>query len=260
MITEIKIDRKKASLPLPKDIVLKREASEEPDLSTGVREALSSKLLFDTLRLGSKLTLLCGGNGSGKTTLIRSICGNRDCMDFSSNVLVYEYRNSENNYLNSTVQHELRSFDRTEIAKYADYRDKHDKMEGMSEGEASTCSSSDAVMLIEEVNEQNHKQGLVLLDELDSGLSIDKIRLLCIKLRCAMRRGCNAQVIMSFNSYEVYKCMSDFGKAEKHSEWLRIISMYDGSDVTFKSYDEYCDWIQANQNLYCKGRGKLKED
>ena len=259
MIKEIAIDRKKASIQLPKDIQAKRKASEEADLSLDVRKALAEKVMIDKLMLGEKLTLLCGGNGSGKTTVIRSLSGNRDCTDIPKSLCVYEYRNSEDNYLNSTTEHSLRGFDEQSIKMYAEYRNTHDMMHGMSEGEASVCSSEDAVSLIKEVNELRHQEGLVLLDELDSGLSIDKIRDLCSRMKKAMLTGMTCQVIMSFNSYEMYKCFKGF-KSKSGEMLAKTISMYDGSEVCFSSYEEYCDWICENQSKYCKGRGKIMKE
>ena len=127
------------------------------------------------------------------------------------------------------------------------------------EDEASVCSSEDVVSLIKEVNEPRHQEGLALLDELDSGLSIDKIRDLCSRMKKAMLTGMTCQVIMSFNSYEMYKCFKGF-KSESGEILAKTISMYDGSEVCFSNYEEYCDWICKNQSKYCKGRGKIMKE
>jgi hypothetical protein len=87
---------------------------------------------------------------------------------------------------------------------------------------------------------------------------IDKCDAFCDSVKKSLSENAKVQVVIAFNSYEFYDRMRDFVGPE--GKWLKVVSMYDGSEVSFASYGEYAEWIRANQLKFCSNRGKSRDD
>jgi predicted ATPase len=225
-----------------------------PEARDETRKALGKYVLPDSIPFGEKITLLCGGNGVGKTTFINSFVGHRDCFKIIGDGTKFDcycYRNSRDNFLLHDNARDGDDFDMLSFAMTMNA-----KAYGMSEGEASVFSSLSVVMdgLLKEID----KPSLIFLDEVDSGLSIDKCDAFCDSVKKSLSENAKVQVVIAFNSYEFYDRMRDFVGPE--GKWLKVVSMYDGSEVSFASYGEYAEWIRANQLKFCSNRGKSRDD
>lgn len=97
-------------------------------------------------------------------------------------------------------------------------------------------------------NQGNVERDIVfLIDEMDSGLSIENIDWVASELKTLYRLLPKSQFIVFFNNYESYAKLSRYKDAI-------TLSMYDGKPVSFRSYDEYADFIRSNQKKFCRKR------
>lgn len=88
------------------------------------------------------------------------------------------------------------------------------------------------------------KEYLILIDEFDSGLSVDNIGMLMKRLRYNMARRHDIQVIFSFNNPYVLKFFPD------------VISMYDGKLHHLTDVDAMLSEMKANEKMFNKARRK----
>lgn len=85
---------------------------------------------------------------------------------------------------------------------------------------------------------------IVLLDELDSGLSLDNLDYLLKKLRLAVQKRDDLQIFLSFNQPYVLKYFPD------------VLSMYDGQWHRIADETEMIHEIQKNKKMLDKKRKK----
>ena len=84
---------------------------------------------------------------------------------------------------------------------------------------------------------------IILLDEIDSGLSIDNVDFFMRKIRNLAKRG-NIQTIFSFNNPRILKFFPN------------VLSMYDGKVLTLHSEDDMAEEIRRNRKTFDKIRKK----
>lgn len=84
---------------------------------------------------------------------------------------------------------------------------------------------------------------IILLDEIDSGLSIDNVDFFMRKIRNLAKKG-NVQILFSFNNPRILKYFPT------------VLSMYDGKVITLHSEDEMADEIRRNKKTFDKIRKK----
>lgn len=153
---------------------------------------------------------------------------------------LYSYRNSEDNFRNRKVRSVNESFD----PAYLVYRM---NAQSVSEGQSIVYSAFD---LLDGLKPGKKMFGdtdsalLVLLDELDSGMSIDNIDIAMRKLKKAVTAREKIQVFLSFNSPRVLK------------HFPYVISMYDGKVKEMHTDDDMMAEIQVNSKLFDKARKK----
>lgn len=198
--------------------------------------SINKRLLFDTINL-NKLTLLCGANGSGKTTFIKCFLENKiSSMDKTENIkhLIYNYSNSKNNYrfvgdVNSSFRYKD-CFEPYNVLK---------KMNSglLSEGQAMIYSIKDFLYTIDNLPKEDGINYLILIDEFDSGLSINMINRVLERITLLNKRE-DFQFIISFNNYQVAKCFPN-----------NIVSMYDGNPIHFNDYAQFEKFICDNKYL-----------
>ena len=85
---------------------------------------------------------------------------------------------------------------------------------------------------------------IVLIDELDSGISIDNLDTLMRKIRNILKKKDNIQIFMSFNNPRVLKYFP------------YVLSMYDGKVLEMHSDDDMLEEIRKNKTWFDKARKK----
>ena len=124
-----------------------------------------------------------------------------------------------------------------------------EKIEGISEGQGIIYSSFDVFdsLLNEEWNFTTYDgQKIVyvlLLDEIDSGLSVDNIDILMEKIKEILEKfGDHIQIIMSFNSPVVL------------DHFPHVISMYDGRVIEMHTINDMREEIDRNKEMFDAAR------
>ena len=177
-----------------------------------------------TLSLQPGVTALVGPNGAGKTTLLTQL------RDYAKNAArakrfkVLDYSNIVDGGDNA-MQSYLSSGDMTRLATSMT----------SSEGERIIVHLSRFVPKIKPAIEEVEREGktlLILIDAIDSGMSIDKLRDI----------AGNVYLVISTNSYELAKG--------------RCLNPRTGKYVSFGSYAEYADFICSFKKLFAKGDEK----
>lgn len=190
-------------------------------------------LLFKEMKPHRLLNLLAGANGVGKSTLLKRIKEEKIDIEKDGEYEIISYINSENN-----KRHEL-------IRDENYLEDMLDKWNAnnLSEGQSIIYSTMDFFESLKNKKEGNY---VVLIDEIDSGLSVDNINLLCHLITEILEKRQDMQFFISINNYHwVY--------VFKH-----VISMYDGHLRNLITYEEYWELIRDQMNsLYKKRKGNM---
>lgn len=85
---------------------------------------------------------------------------------------------------------------------------------------------------------------LVLIDEMDSGLSIDNLDMLMRKIKYILRKRDDVQFVFSFNNPRVLK------------HFPEVISLYDGNPLVLHSDEDMLNEIRKNKKDFNKKRKK----
>ena len=189
-----------------------------------------------TLSLQPGVTALVGPNGAGKTTLLTQL------RDYAADT-ARRNRFKVLNYSNMTdggdvaMQSYLSCGDMTQLATAM----------VSSEGERIIVNLSRFIPKIRpaiEVAEQEGKILIILIDAIDSGMSIDKLRDVAELLDMIAKdiEGKNIYLVISTNNYELAKG--------------RCLNPRTGKYVSFGSYAEYADFICSFKKLFAKGDEK----
>lgn len=200
------------------------------------KSLLSKILLFDKIEL-KQVTLLFGGNGVGKSSLIQGILKQRDIdYELSKPTTAYSYINSKQNF---------REMERNDHLSINDMYDpgvlaRKFAAGDLSEGQSIIFSIQDIFDLCEAID--SDKDHIILLDEIDSGLSVDNVDYLARKIKRICKKHPNIQFVIAFNNYEFCRTFKD------------VFNMYNGEWVKINSYDEYFNLIKSNRNMLLKKR------
>ena len=189
-----------------------------------------------TLSLQPGVTALVGPNGAGKTTLLTQL------RDYAKNTArakrfkVLDYSNIVDGG-DKAMQSYLSSGDMTRLATSMT----------SSEGERIIVHLSCFVPKIKPAIEEVEREGktlLILIDAIDSGMSIDKLRDIAGMLNMIAKdiEGKNVYLVISTNNYELAKG--------------RCLNPRTGKYVSFGSYAEYADFICSFKKLFAKGDEK----
>lgn len=189
-----------------------------------------------TLSLQPGVTALVGPNGAGKTTLLTQL------RDYAADT-ARRNRFKVLNYSNMTdggdvaMQSYLSCGDMTQLATAM----------VSSEGERIIVNLSRFIPKIRpaiEVAEQEGKILIILIDAIDSGMSIDKLRDVAELLDMIAKdiEGKNIYLVISTNNYELAKG--------------RCLNPRTGKYVSFGSYEEYANFICGFKKMFAKGDEK----
>lgn len=181
-----------------------------------------------------KLNILFGGNGAGKTTLLDLIKDNAlkgfpDIeKDDDKKYVMHSYANSKDNErLNSPSPFADSSvFARESASRFHAHT--------ISEGQSIIYSFSEWINnYLEKYNTEDYH--IVVLDEIDSGLSCDHVNVILHILNEHVFSKDNVQAFISSNMYHWVYAVKE------------VFSMYDGNFIKIDSYDEYFKLQMDNQ-------------
>lgn len=210
-----------------------------------------SKIFFfdeiDLTKLPDKrMVVLFGPNGAGKSTLISELlktvsdeCGIE--LDRTETPMhVYSYENSRDNFKNRQPRSYMESFDPF-------FMNSRLEAQSISEGQSIIYSVFDLLDGLKPGKNMFGSEGqeiLVLLDEIDSGLSIDNIDIAMRKIKAALRKRDDIQIFMSFNSPRVLKYFP------------HVVSMYDGSIQELHTDEDMLAQMRLHKTMFNKARKK----
>lgn len=215
----------------------------------------TSDILFfqetDLTKFDNHVIPLFGPNGVGKSTLIQAMIDNGTKERRNLKISVsdkptgfYAYRNSKDNFRIAQPHTIDMAFDPSFMKMQWDAR-------SLSEGQSVIYSIMDLLDMVLR-RESDETDVTVILDEIDSGLSIDNIDMVMKRIKKIVKRG-DTQFIFSFNQPRVLK-------------WFpHVLSMYDGTDIILHNEDDMMNEIQLHKDTFdkirktSKGRPKVYE-
>lgn len=177
------------------------------------------RLHFKQIEIKQRLNILVGGNGAGKTTLLEGIVDKRYEMDTDRDVEIRKYSNSQDNL---RVKERLNMSTSQMIVCL--------NAKNMSEGQSIMYSLiSFFAKVKEEASEflKENKSLVIVLDEVDSGLSVDAVNVVMHFVYDILNNYDNVQFFISSNNYH-------FTYVQKE-----IVNMYTGRYKKINSYEEY---------------------
>lgn len=208
----------------------------------------TSDILFfqevDLTMFDNHVIPLFGPNGVGKSTFIQAIIdnGTKKCQDLTLSLsdkptTFYAYRNSKDNPKIAQPHSYEMMFDPTFMKMQWDAK-------SISEGQ-SVIYSIMGLLDIALHRDDDGKDLTIVLDEIDSGLSIDNIDVVMRKIKRIVKRG-DTQFIFSFNQPRVLK-------------WFpNVLSMYDGTKLTLHTDDDMMKEIRKHKKSFDRVRKTSK--
>lgn len=201
---------------------------------TRIKNKSNGILLFDEIALKGSLTVLMGGNGVGKTTLIKALAKRDPSIEIegdTSKIVFWQNAVDNHRYNNPSP------FSKNYTDDIVDLYFTNERSEG-----------ENVVHSFLAWAESIPDGSIVLLDELDSGLSVDNLNGVGCVI-AALIRDKKCQVIMSANSWHFAYCFDD-----------RLISLVDGKKVSFnRDYEKFLDFSQESAKIISKARFKQKK-
>lgn len=189
------------------------------------------------------ITVLVGCNGSGKSTLMDQM---RNYINDRDDILLLKYDN-QNDGQRSTMQSNLIYGNMSELATQV----------MSSEGENIVINMNNLAakigfyMFNKYKNDPDYKKFVILLDAVDSGLSIDNMIYLKNFFNNVLKDATDDKpvyIILSTNSYEFARDMPCY-------------DLMEGEYITFKDYEEYREFILKTAKLkQIRYNGEEKED
>ena len=152
---------------------------------------------------------------------------------------LYTYKNGDDNFGTRQAKTEQEAFDPFFIKGRWDAR-------SLSEGQSIMYSAYDLFRGIAnpEMLQCEGGECLILIDEFDSGLSIDNIDACMRQLKKALKTRNDIQVFFSFNNPRILK-------------WFpHVFSMYDGNMLEMHSDEDMLNEIRKNAKMLEKARGR----
>lgn len=181
------------------------------------------RLLFDKISNLKKVNILFGGNGVGKSTFLNGIITNNLDLVSDRELVILKYINSEDNCKGYKFDNNFK--DMNQALKIFN-------SSGYSEGQTMLNHLLPFIKNIKDVaNKNKNKTIIVVLDEIDSGLSIENINLFLHLINESLNDFENIQFFISTNHYHFTYVLKD------------VINMYDGTWIRINSYEEYFELL-----------------
>ena len=212
----------------------------------------ASILFFTEVDLQDQRVIpLFGPNGVGKSTFIKEIEKHRDFHIVTNGIRTecFSYQNARDNYKARQPRSYLESFDPAFMSAKLD-------AQSISEGQSIIYSMFDLLDGLRPNGQLPPQEGvhkLILLDEIDSGMSIDNIDITMRKIKNLIRKRDDLQFIFSFNSPRILKHFS------------HVLSMYDGTFIDLHTDEDMLAEINKHKKMFDKvrknsrGRPKIPE-
>lgn len=185
---------------------------------------------------------LFGPNGVGKSTLIKAFEDQKVNISTDKPTKFFSYQNSRDNFKHREARSYHESFEPWFIKGRLD-------AQIISEGQSIIYSFFDLLDCFKDYESLpilESQDYLLLLDEIDSGMSIDNIDTAMRKIKYLLRVRNDLQIIMSFNSPRVLKWFPD------------VLSMYDGTKITLHTDEDMIKEIRKHKVEFDKSRKDSK--
>ena len=198
---------------------------------------LEEILFFNKMNLG-QVTLLFGANGVGKSSLIKGILKQKEIkFNCDKEIKLYSYINNEQNFRNMNKNSNLSYED-----MFNPYLiNKKYNADELSEGQSIIYSLQDIFELCMQIKDDSN-DSVILLDEIDSGLSIDNVDYLSDKIKEITDKYSNIQFIITFNNFEFCR------------NFPKVFNMYNGKYINIESYEQYRNIINSNREMLLEKR------
>ncbi len=184
-----------------------------------------------------KLNILFGGNGVGKTTFLNGIVNSTLKIESSDKYDVLSFVNSQNNFKHNNPHPFDNEFNNKLIQKV--------ESGTMSEGQSIIFSVIDFFKKVKEKSSSTKNTIVVILDEVDSGLSAENINMILHFIAEITNEYNNVQFFISSNAYHfVYV-------------FKTVLSMYNGKFITINSYEKFYQILTENM-VQLGQKGELK--
>lgn len=197
----------------------------------------------DFTQFTNRVIPLFGPNGVGKSTLIKSLEKKTKLnVQWDRPTYIFSYQNARDNFKIREARTYAEAFDPSFMNAKFDAK-------GISEGQSVVYSMFDLLDGFKKNGQLEPVEGkdyLVLLDEIDSGMSIDNIDVTMRKIKYLVRTRKDLQFIMSFNSPRVVK------------HFPQVLSMYDGQMIELHNEDEMLAEINRHKKEFDKARKNSK--
>lgn len=195
----------------------------------------------DLFQFKSRVVPLFGPNGAGKSTLIKGIEDHSIYIDRDDRDLeIFSYQNSRDNFKSRKSRNFLEEYD-------PGFMNARFDAQRVSEGQSVIYSMLDLLDGFKkngQLKYENNHDYLVLLDEIDSGISIDVIDFIMRKIKWIVQHRTDVQFIFSFNSPRVLK------------HFPQVLSMYDGKMIELHTEDDMLKVINDHKKEFNKVRKK----
>lgn len=218
----------------------------------------SEIFLFKEIGDFSKLNVLMGPNGIGKSTILRHIEENLKGEDFRFGTTKYKPKSIETDKICSTGIDLCFSekIEKCNIIRYFNGKDNfirkpNDPFTGQidfmrcasgvfsSEGENILMSFSEFIYELLPDRIDNDSLNIILIDEIDSGLSIENINAVCNSIVETINKYSNIQFFITANNFHFVYYFKDF-----------IYWVEDGKKTIFENYESFFKrYIKARKKL-----------
>lgn len=209
-------------------------------------ESATSEILFfkeaDFSQFKSRVIPLFGPNGVGKSTLLESLVEGKLYANTDKPTKFFAYMNSTDNFKHREAKTIHESFDPLFLAAKFN-------SQSLSEGQSIIYSMYDLLdcfKLNGEIEPEDDLDYVLLLDEIDSGMSIDNIDTTMRKIRYLLRIRSDLQFVMSFNSPRILKYFP------------HVLSMYDGTMIELHTDEDMVNEIRKHKKVFNKARKTSK--
>ena len=183
-------------------------------------------VMFNSCKCNKNLNLLFGANGVGKTSFLKYIDKCTNNKDLSNNIRLREGYKAFNLYSFSISIFSMIS------------------SSSLSEGQSIIFSIQDFLEYLENnLPYENDVSNVILMDEIDSGLSVDNIKYVMDRVNNILSERKDIQMFISFNNYAV--CENNPNN---------VLSMYTGKYIKINGYRQFRYYIGINRDKLLKKR------